>query len=109
MVAETPRGQDQSQLDVVGRWFRALDQRRIRVGHTEWLIQVTGVFANSEDNVWIQIADAHADGGSILLRVSSRTPVDDALNALASQRLSAPPHPIVVIGSEQPRPVANLH
>ena len=109
MVAQSPWGSDQSQSNVVGRWFRALDQRRIRVGHKDWLLHVTGIFLDRDDNVWIQIADAYAEGGSILLRVSSGTSIDDALNALEKQRLTAPANPIVIVATEMPLAVANLH
>ena len=84
------------QPEVVDRWFRALDQRRVRIGLHEWLLQVTGIYTD-QDDVWIQIADGAAPGGSVLLRVSARTPVDHALQALA-QRLhaNAPMHPTII-------------
>ena len=49
MVAQSPWGSDQSQSNVVGRWFRALDQRRIRVGHKDWLLHVTGIFLDRDE------------------------------------------------------------
>jgi hypothetical protein len=87
---------DLGHSEVVDRWFRALDQRRVRIGLHEWLLQVTGIYAD-QDDVWIQIADGAAPGGSILLRVSARTPVDHALQAL-TQRLHAnvPAHPTII-------------
>ena len=87
---------ERGQPEVVDRWFRALDQRRVRIGLHEWLLQVTGIYAD-QDDVWIQIADRAASGGSILLRVSARTPVDHALQAL-TQRLHAnvPAHPAII-------------
>ena len=108
MLTQTPRRYDRSQSDVIGVWFRALDQRRIRVGHREWLLHVTGIFSGRDDNVWIQIADAHADGGSILLRVSSATSVEDALHALEKQRLTAPAHPIVISATAMPLAAADF-
>ena len=99
MVTQTLRAQDATRSDVVDSWFRALDQRRIRVGQSDWLIQVTGIFQDGEDAVWIQIADAHAHGASVLLRVDSCTSVDHAVNALAAQRLVASVHPIVVVAT----------
>src|SRR5688572_19711054 len=87
---------DRGHAEVVDRWFRALDQRRLRIGLHEWLLQVTGIYTD-QDDVWIQIADGAAPGGSILLRVSARTPVDHALQVLG-QRLhaNAPAHPTIV-------------
>ena len=87
---------DAGHAEVVDRWFRALDQRRVRIGLHEWLLQVTGIYAD-QDDVWIQIADRAASGGSILLRVSARTPVEHALQAL-TQRLhpNVPAHPAII-------------
>ena len=81
--------------DVVDRWFRALDQRRIRIGPHEWLLQVTGIYADHDD-VWIQIADGRSEGGSVVLRVSAGTSVDDALQALEQRHLGVPAHPAVI-------------
>jgi hypothetical protein len=81
--------------DVVDRWFRALDQRRIRIGLREWLLQVTGIYEDNDD-VWIQIADACPEGGSVVLRVSADTSVDHALRALAQRQLRAPAHPDII-------------
>ena len=87
---------ERGQPEVVDRWFRALDQRRVRIGLHEWLLQVTGIYTD-QDDVWIQIADGAASGGSVLLRVNARTPVDHALQVLA-QRLhaNAPAHPAII-------------
>ena len=87
---------DAGHAEVVDRWFRALDQRRVRIGLHEWLLQVTGIYADRDD-VWIQIADGAAPGGSVLLRVSARTSVDHALQVL-TQRLHAnvPAHPAII-------------
>ena len=99
MVTQTPRGHDRTRSDVVGRWFRALDQRPIRIGQSEWLLQVTSIFQDGDEHVWIQIADAYAYGGSVLLRVSSCTSVDHAVHALATERLAVPAHPVVVVAT----------
>jgi hypothetical protein len=89
---------DRDHTEVVDRWFRALDQRRVRIGLHEWLLQVTGIYADYDD-VWIQIADRAASGGSILLRVSTRTPVDHALQALAQRLHANPVHPRIIIAT----------
>ena len=87
---------DHGHPEVVDRWFRALDQRRVRIGLHDWLLQVTGIYADHDD-VWIQIADGAAHGGSILLRVSSRTPVEYALQALTHRgHASVPAHPTII-------------
>jgi hypothetical protein len=93
---------DAGHPEVVDRWFRALDQRRVRIGLHEWLLQVTGIYADHDD-VWIQIADGSSLGGSILLRVSARTPVDHALQVL-TQRLHAnvPAHPTIITATVSP-------
>jgi hypothetical protein len=96
MATQVPGGRDRGHSDVVDRWFRALDQRRVRIGLHEWLLHVTGIYADHDD-VWIQIADDCSDGGSILLRVDSGTSVDHALQALARRvHLRVPSHPTVV-------------
>jgi hypothetical protein len=90
------QGSGDSSSDVVDRWFRALDQRRIRIGLQEWLLHVTGIYAD-QDDVWIQIADGCSDGGSVVLRVSSGTSVDHALHALAQRaQLRGPAHPAII-------------
>lgn len=96
------QGSCERQPEVVDRWFRALDQRRVRIGLHEWLLQVTGIYTD-QDDVWIQIADGAAPGGSVLLRVSVRTPIDHALQALA-QRLhaNAPAHPTIITATVPP-------
>jgi hypothetical protein len=71
-----------NEQELVGRWFRALDQRIIRTGRHEWRLVVTGICVQV-DEIWIQLADASRDGASILLRVSAETPVDHAIGLLA--------------------------
>jgi len=94
----TPQLQEEERddLDLVDRWFRALDQRRIFLGMREWLVHVTGVYVD-EGDVWIQIADGSSAGGSVVLRVSATTPTEDALRALTTRgRVTAPAYPQVV-------------
>ena len=87
---------DRDHTEVVDRWFRALDQRRVRIGLHEWLLQVTGIYADHDD-VWIQIADRMAAGGSILLRVTARTPVEHALQVLVQRvHASVAEHPTII-------------
>ena len=85
-------------LDLVDRWFRALDQRRIHTGLRERLLHVTSIFVDEGDVVWIQIADG-LDGASIVLRVSSTTPLETAIRALISADTAAA-HPLVVTATE---------
>ena len=102
MARERRGGGDGS--DVVDCWFRALDQRRIRVGLHEWLLQVTGIYADHDD-VWIQIGDGFSDGGSVLLRVSSSTSVDQALYALAQHpQLRGLAHPAIITATAPSAP-----
>lgn len=72
--------------DVVDQWFRALDQRSIHVGMREWLVQVTGILIE-EGELWIQIADDARRAGSVVLRMASTTPVDQAVRALKTRAL----------------------
>ena len=96
MARQGSGARDGGLSDVVDQWFRALDQRRIRIGLHEWLLQVTGIYADHDD-VWIQIADGCLDGGSVVLRVSSWTSVDKALEALAQRgHLRLPVHPAII-------------
>jgi hypothetical protein len=95
MAREGPGAGDRVHSDVVDRWFRALDQRRVRIGLHEWLLQVTGIYEDHDD-VWIQIADGCSGGGSVVLRVSSGTSVDHALQALAQRQLIVPAHPDII-------------
>ena len=82
LYEEAPR----EDVDLVNRWFRALDQRSIHVGMREWLVQVTGILIE-EGVLWIQIADDPLRAGSVVLRVASTTPVDQAVGALQSRAL----------------------
>ena len=82
-LCEEARRED---VDLVDRWFRALDQRSIHLGMREWLVQVTGILIE-EGVLWIQIADDARRAGSVVLRVASTTPVDQAVGALKSRAL----------------------
>ena len=93
VVRASGRGGDN---DLVDRWFRALDQRSVRVGLQQWHLQITGIYVD-EGQAWIQIADGLNSGGSIVLRVNASTSVDQALKALARRRLTdATVRPLVV-------------
>lgn len=102
MARQGPGGGESGHSHVVDRWFRALDQRRIRIGLHEWLLQVTGIYADHDD-VWIQLADGVKDGGSILLHVTEGTSVEQALRLL-STRVASPvsTRPLVVAVSVTP-------
>ena len=116
MAREGPGARDRGHSEVVDRWFRALDQRRVRIGLHEWLLQVTGIYEDNDD-VWIQIADGCSNGGSVVLRVSSGTSVDHALHALAQRgQLRVPAHPDIITATTTSAPrhdsrteVAALH
>jgi hypothetical protein len=81
--------------DLVDRWFRQLDQRRIRDGAREWSLQVTGILCE-DDVVWIQIAEEADWAGSLLLRVRPSTSVEQAVQALASRPPEVAPYPKVI-------------
>ena len=68
--------------DLIDRWFRELDQRRIHHGAREWLVEVTGILCE-EDVLWIQIANRKRWAGSVLLCVRPSTPVEQAVRALS--------------------------
>jgi hypothetical protein len=68
--------------DLIDRWFRELDQRRIHHGAREWLVEVTGILCE-EDVLWIQIADHARRAGSVLLCVRDTTSVEQAVRALS--------------------------
>ena len=74
-----------SEQDASSWWFRTLDQRVIQVGLHEWRLHVTGICVHA-DEIWIQLADGGRGGGSVLLRVSPDTPVDQAIRLLARSR-----------------------
>jgi hypothetical protein len=79
-------------IDLVDRWFRALDQRSIHLEMRDWLVQVTSILVE-EGVLWIQIAD-DTRRGSVVLRVASTTPVEQAVYALkarAAMRTSSYP------------------
>jgi hypothetical protein len=85
------------ELDLVDRWFRALDQRRIQTGDCKWLIHVTSIFVDDGGVAWIQIADG-SNGASIILRVSSSTPLDVAIGVLMTREATtAAAHPLVLV------------
>jgi hypothetical protein len=71
-----------SEQDASSWWFRALDQRVIQVGLQEWRLHVTGIYVHA-DEIWIQLAADGRYGGSVLLRVSLDTPVEQAVRLLA--------------------------
>jgi hypothetical protein len=75
------RSERENRRPIIDRWFRALDQRRIRAGAAEWRIQVTGIHVSDRD-VWIQMAGAAEPSGSVLLCVAPTTSVDRAVRAL---------------------------
>ena len=73
---------ERTSVDLIDRWFRELDQRRIHHGAREWLVEVTGIL-REEDVLWIQIADRARWSGSVLLCVRPTTSVEQAVRALA--------------------------
>ena len=99
-----------SEQDASSRWFRALDQRVIQVGLQEWRLHVTGIYVQA-DEIWIQLSDGGRYGGSVLLRVSLDTPVEQAVRLLArSSGREVSMYPTVVTAHvECPAPRANEH
>ena len=117
MAAASSNEATRDGIDQVDRWFRALDQRLIYLGVREWLVQVTGVYVDNDD-VWVQIADGSrgggSAGGSIVLRVSSTTSIEQAVRLLTARQLRAAcVYPMVVsavaspIGEPQQVPATN--
>jgi hypothetical protein len=91
-----------NEQELIGWWFRALDQRIIRTGLHEWRLLVTGICVQA-DEIWIQLADGR-DGASVLLRVSAETPVDQAIGLLARSRSeSGSMYPAVVTATSSAR------
>ena len=73
------------------QWFEALDQRRVGTSTHRWDILVTGVHASGPD-CWIQVASADDLTRQLVLHVSPKTTIDDALEALtAAAQQDLPP------------------
>jgi hypothetical protein len=104
MQSEFATSPHEAANDLVDHWFRALDQRQLRVGVRDWIVQVTGIYIDA-DHVWIQIADGFRRGASTVLHVSSTTSVEDAVEALAARACKVSrSHPLVVdLVVESPR------
>ena len=79
--------------DLIDRWFRELDQRRIYHGAREWQVQVTGILCE-EDVLWIQIANRARWAGSVLLCVRESTSVEQAVRALSVRTPDPFPSPV---------------
>jgi hypothetical protein len=78
----SPRaGNDPARLSAADHWFAALDQRQIGTGPRTWVVQVLGVHGG-DDDLWVQIAPSVDPGATIVLHLSSETPVEEALRAL---------------------------
>jgi hypothetical protein len=90
-------------LELVDRWFRHLDQRRIYQGLREWRVQVTSILLE-EDVIWIQIADDSRWCGSVLLRVRDTASIDQAVGALSLRTTdSSASYPKVISVPVNPR------
>jgi hypothetical protein len=92
-----------SAQELVDRWFRALDQRPIRLGLQEWRPQVTGIWVEG-DEVWIQLADGSGTGGSILLHADAATSIDRAIRALSARGRGVYGHSEIVSVTSASRP-----
>jgi len=79
--SEVP-SEERRSVDLIDRWFRELDHRRIHYGTREWLVEVTGIL-REEDVLWIQIAARARSAGSVLLCVRESTSVEQAVRALS--------------------------
>ena len=84
--------EERRSVDLIDRWFRELDQRRIYHGAREWLVEVTGILCE-EDVLWIQIAARARSAGSVLLCVRESTPVEQAVRALSVRTPARFSHP----------------
>lgn len=87
--------EERRSADLIDRWFRELDQRRIYHGAREWPVEVTGILCE-DDVLWIQIADRARWAGSVLLRVRPTTSVDQAIRALSVRTPGSLSYPDVI-------------
>ena len=76
------------------KWFKALDHRRVGSGKRAWDVIVTGIHASGAD-CWIQLESAADQTRQLILRVSSQTTVEDAVQALAGES-GVPMTPVLV-------------
>src|SRR6188508_2395407 len=82
LLQDSASSEEHRSVDLIDRWFRELDQRRIYHGAREWLVEVTGILCE-EDVLWIQIASRARQAGSVLLCVRESTSVEQAARALS--------------------------
>jgi hypothetical protein len=95
MAMVSVQGEERGGPELVGRWFRELDQRLIYQGPQEWELQVTSIL-HEDDIVWIQIADRSRPAGSVLLRVRPTTSVEQAVRMLGSPPRGVASYPRVI-------------
>ena len=76
-------------------WFEALDHRRVGLGGRSRVALVTGIHADGAD-LWIQVTALGEPFRSIVLHVSRRTTVYDAVAALREAWSDGPPDKSVI-------------
>jgi hypothetical protein len=94
MTAKHSRPARTDGAGITEKWFQALDHRRVGSGKRAWDVIVTGIHASGTD-CWIQIASAADETRQLLLRVSSQTTIDDAIQVLAGES-GGPMTPVLV-------------
>jgi hypothetical protein len=79
----------------IDQLISTLDRQRIGEGSTSWVAEVLGVHVDGQD-LWVQIAPAHAVAESIVLRLSAWATPQHAIAALAVMRTQRGPLPHVI-------------
>ena len=65
-------------------WFAVLDQRSFTIGDVRWTIQVSGVHLDGF-HTWIQIQFGEDSESSLLLRLTPRAGLQDAINIVRAE------------------------
>ena len=77
------------------RWFRALDQRRIKAGTQIWVAHVMGIHAEGRE-IWVQIARGDSLDKSLVLHLSGWTTVSQAISAIRAHSRECDAFPRVI-------------
>ena len=83
---------ERSSLDVVpsspGEWYAGLDHREIDGGRRRWVTEVSGVHTDGRD-WWVQVSPVGEPDHGLVLHLSGRTTLKNALDALRKHSRSA--------------------
>lgn len=74
-----------TRLGAADRWFQALDQYTAVVGGERWTLHVMGIHA-SNSSLWIQLQPAPDVTPGIVLKVSTGTRLERALEVLGAAK-----------------------